>query len=221
MTLKAASHYIPSIHRLGLKVDEISLDPPKKVLPKPDRAIALRLRELRILDDFDGIFGGSNEIKFVSVVNDGSAADPFKFEVGSFPGINPKQPLPLGDKGLLLYYAEPTDYPNYLDWRLLVVEDDSDVRNAGLVIKDMQKSEAYKGSLATAAKIAASPTVGAVIEVTNLVVGLIAGLMEQNDDDVISLFAATYTRAFDNLGVGSHTFHQDERCRAKYEILAI
>lgn len=220
MTLKPASHNIPCKYRFTDSLTDLAVSPPKLDLGRPDRAVALRLRELTILDSFDGIFGGSNEIKLVSVVNDGTGAEPFKFEVGAFPGINPKQPLPLGDKGLLLYYAEPSEYPKYLDWRLLVVEDDSDVRNAGLIIKEMQKSDAFKGAVASVAKMA-NPTVGAVIEVTNFVIGLVAGLMEQNQDDVVSLFAATYTRAFDNLGIGTHTFHQEERCRAKYEILAI
>ena len=83
----------------------------------------------------------------------------------------------------------------------------------------MQKSAAYKDILSKAAALV-NPTVGAVIEVTNLVIGLVASLMEQNSDDVVSLFAATYTRAFDGLGVGTHTFHQAGRSRAKYEILA-
>ncbi|MFH0911052.1 MAG: hypothetical protein V1918_06075, partial [Planctomycetota bacterium] len=46
---------------------------------------------------FDGIledlFGGSNEIKLVSMVFDGAAKDPFKFEVGSFPGIGKNMKL--------------------------------------------------------------------------------------------------------------------------------
>jgi hypothetical protein len=45
-------------------------------------------------------------------------------------------------------------------------------------------------------------------------------MMEQNKDDIVAYFAATYTRAFDDLGIGKHTFHQADRARVQYEILA-
>ena len=50
--------------------------------------------------------------------------------------------------------------------------------------------------------------------------GLIAKMLEQNDDDIVAFFAGTYSLAFDNLGVGKHTFHSPERARVQYEILA-
>lgn len=217
-------HYVPATALAGAKIEDLVATPPNDAVPPlPGNALSLRLRELTVLDNFDGIFegifGGSNELKLVSLVNDGTGDDPFKFEVGTFPGIKPKAPLPLGDKGLVLYYAEPEDFPKYLDWRLLVVEDDSDVRNAGAMIKKVQGSTAYKDIL-TAAVGLANPTIAAVAEISNKVIGLIADLMEQNSDDVITLFAATYTRAFDRLGVGPHTFHHDGRTRGRYEILA-
>ena len=44
--------------------------------------------------------------------------------------------------------------------------------------------------------------------------------MEHNKDDLISYFAATYTLAFDNLGIGKHSLYQRGRVRGQYEILA-
>ena len=116
MIIKPSVHYVPSASLAAQPPDKIPTAPAKDFVPPVQgNAIALRLRELIVLDNFDGIFelvfGGSNEIKLVSLVNDGTGAEPFKFEVGAFPGVKPRQPLPLGDKGLLLYYAEPQEHP--------------------------------------------------------------------------------------------------------------
>lgn len=220
-----AAHNIPCLTQLGLDSEKLSILPSKKAsaaAAAAGRPLALRLRELIVLDNFDGIFegifGGGNEIRLVSLVNDGTSKEPFKFEVGTFNGIKPKAPLPLGDKGLLLYYAEPENLPPFIDWRLLIVEDDSDVRDLGLMLKDLQKTQGYQDALGAVLNLV-NPTVAAVVGLTNTVIGLVAHLMEQNRDDIISLFAATYTREFDNMGVGTHTFYHEGHSRATYEIL--
>lgn len=188
----------------------------------PTKAIELRLRNVTILDLFEGlpgaIFGGSNEIKIISLVFDGNSKDPFKFEVGSFPGIKENQSLPFGDAGLAVYFSEPEKLPRFLDWRLLIIEDDSDVRNAGKIIQQIQATPEYKAIVDVVLTLV-NPTWGAITQITSGVISLIAKAMEQNQDDVISLFAATYTLPFDRLGVGSHTFFQEKRSRVSYEIL--
>lgn len=188
----------------------------------PTKAIELKLNNVAILDLFDGpfeaVFGGSNEVKIVSLVFDGSAKEPFKFEVGSFPNIKKNQSLPFGDAGLAVYFSEPDKLPRFLDWRLLIIEDDSDVRNAGKVIQQIQGTSEYK-AIVDVIPTLVNPTWGAIIQITSGVISLIAKAMEQNQDDIISLFAATYTLPFDRLGVGKHTFFQEERSRVNYEIL--
>lgn len=183
----------------------------------PTRCVELALTEVRILDNFEGLFGGTNEIKLVSLVFDGNSAEPFHFQVSTFTGIKKDQPLPIGDRGIALYFSEPRNLPRFLDWRLLVIEDDSDVRNAGRVIKEIQATNEYKAIVNSVIGLVA-PTWGVITQITSGVISLVARVMEQNKDDVISLFAATYTLAFDELGKGSHTLHQDGRSRIAYEI---
>ena len=218
---------MPSFKRLGgpprLAKEALSKEEKTAAAAIPGAAIELVLREVWILDNFDNIleqlFGGSNEIKLVSMVFDGASKDPFRFEVGSFPGIKKEKQLPLGDAGLALYFSESDALPRFLDWRLLIVEDDSDVRNAGKVIQQIQKTEEYKRIVDVALALA-DPTWDVVARIANTVISLVASVMEQNEDDIISLYAATYTLIFDHLGVGAHTFYHEGRTRVKYEIKA-
>lgn len=220
-----ASHNMPSSGLFGGEITETLSKKEEKAVAAALRgnAVELLLREVWILDNFDGIleqiFGGSNEIKLVSLVFDGASKDPFKFEVGSFPGIDTNKKLPIGDGGLALYFSEPDQLPRFIDWRLLVIEDDSDVRNAAKIIHQVQKTANYNGIVEEAVGLVNS-TWAAVTKITSSVISLIATAMEQNQDDVISLYAATYTLVFDSLGVGVHDIYHEGHSRVKYEIRA-
>lgn len=219
------SHNMPTSGLLGgqpkLMTEPLSKEEKAVTAAFQGNAIDLRIREVVILDNFDGIleqiFGGSNEIKLVSLVFDGSSKEPLKFEVGTFPGIDKGKKLPLGNAGLTVYFSEPEQMPRFIDWRLLVIEDDSDVRNAGKIIQQVQKTGEYKEILETIVGLV-NPTWGVVTKITSSVISLIASAMEQNQDDVISLYAASYNLVFDRLGQGVHTFYHENRSRVTYEI---
>lgn len=180
------------------------------------RPVNVRLLSCQILDNFDGFLQKNNEINLVGVVMDGSATtEPVQFGVGSFVGIGKNDMLPIGDSGVSLYFGDHT--PRYLDLRLLIVEDDQDIRDVGGAIKHVQSQDAYQKLLDALTGIA-SPPLQLAVRVTSAIISLVGAALEQNKDDKISLFAATYTLAFDRLGVGRHTFHQDGRSRVRYEI---
>lgn len=182
-----------------------------------NRPVNIRLLKCQILDNFDGLLQKDNEINLVGVVMDGTATtEPVQFNIGSFVGIRKNDFLPIGDSGLSLYYGDQT--PKYLDLRLLIVEDDQDIRDVGAAIKHVQSQDVYK-TLIDALTGVASPPLQLAMRVTSAIISLIGAALEQNKDDRISLFAATYTLAFDRLGVGGkHTFHQEGRSRVRYDV---
>jgi hypothetical protein len=189
------------------------------------RTITLKLREVTIFDHFDGfLFDGflnpSMEIRLVSVVIDSNQDEPIKFSSpNAYQGIKPLKPLPINSSGLALYFSNPNALPKFLDFRLLVIEDDQDVRNAGEAIAQLRASAEY-ATILNAAKLAAAATsYAALLPIGDALLGLLGAYMRQDKDDLISYFHATHTLAFDNLGKGTHVFHQDKRSRVKYEIL--
>jgi len=201
-----------------------ALAPEDAVRAKPPaHQLFWRLNRVRILDSMDGVFDKKNEVALVAITIDSNSDDPIQFSRPTpFVGIRKNSLLPIGDSGLGMYFSTPARFPNYLGLNLLIVEDDKAIRDLGASITRVRKSPEYKAirtasqSLATAA----NPAYGALITIGDALVGLTAKMMEQNKDDLMAYFAATYTRAFDDLGIGKHTFHQAGRARVQYEILA-
>ena len=189
----------------------------------PSHQLFWRLNKVRILDSLDGIFDKKNEVAVVAITVDSNADGPIQFSQPTpFVGIRKGDLLPIGDSGLGMYFSKPERFPNYIGLNLLLVEDDKAIRDIGASITRARNSPEYKAILAASQTLASSanPAYGALITIGDALVGLTAKMMEQNKDDLLAYFAATYTRAFDDLGVGKHTFHQPERARVQYEILA-
>lgn len=189
----------------------------------PAHQLFWRLNRVRILHNFDGLFDRKNEVALVAITIDSNAADPIQFSPPApFVGIRKDDLLPIGDAGLGMYFSKPERYPSYLGLNLLIIEDDKAIRDMGASIQRVRNSPEYKAILTTSQTLASSanPAYGALITLSDALVGLTAKMMTRNKDDLLAYFAATYTRAFDDLGIGKHTFHQDERAHVQYEILA-
>jgi hypothetical protein len=198
--------------------------PPTVTLPKPPgNELFWRLNEVILLDNFDGFFDRRNEVQVVAVTIDSNVADPIQFSTPhSFVGIKKNDRLPLGDAGIGMYQSSPASFPKYLHLNLLIVEDDAGTRELGTAINRVRETEEYATILETTKALVAvgNPAYSSLLGLGDTVVGLLAKMLEQNQDDIIAFFAGTYSLAFDNLGVGRHTFHQNERARVQYEILA-
>lgn len=189
----------------------------------PSRQLFWRLNRVRILDSMDGVFDKKNEVALVAITIDSNADEPIQFsQPAPFVGIRKGDLLPIGDAGLGMYYSRPERFPKYLGLNLLIVEDDKAVRDIGASITRARNSPEYKAILTASQTLAtsANPAYGALITIGDALVGLTAKMMEKNKDDLLAYFAATYTRAFDDLGIGKHTFLQPDRARVQYEILA-
>jgi hypothetical protein len=189
----------------------------------PGNKLLWRINDVILLDNFDGLFDRNNEIRLMAITVDSDVAEPIRFlQMAPFPGIRKDGHLPLGDSGVAMYMSTPASFPSYLGLNLLIVEDDSDVREMASIINQAWRSPEYKAirSAARSLASAANPLYGTLVAIGESLVGLVTKLMEQNKDDLVAYFAATYTLAFDNLGVGKHTFHQDEHARVQHEILA-
>jgi hypothetical protein len=198
--------------------------PPTVTLPQvPGNELFWRLNEVILLDSFDGFFDRRNEVQIVAITIDSNVADPIQFSPPhSFVGIKKNDRLPLGDAGLGMYQSSPASFPKYLSLNLLIVEDDAGTRNLGKAINHVRETDEYGTILDKTKELVGglNPAYSALVGLGNTVTGLVAKMLEQNQDDIIAFFAGTYTLAFDNLGVGRHTFHQGERARVQYEILA-
>ncbi len=198
--------------------------PKAAALPKPPgNELAWRVNEVILLDNFDGFFDRRNEVQVLAVTVDSNQADPIRFStLSSFVGIKKHQRLPIGDGGLMMYQSSPKSFPKFLHLNLLLVEDDSDTRDLGKTIGRVRETSEYKDILSAAQGLAgaANPAYSLALDIGNATIGLVSALLEQNSDDIIAYFTGTYSLAFDNLGVGKHTFHAPERARVQYEILA-
>ena len=175
-----------------------------------------RINELTLLDNFEWFLDRKNEIRLVAVTVDSNAAEPIQFSTPSvFPGIMKGNKLPIGDAGLGMYYSAPATMPLYMRLSLLVIEDDTETRDVGKAIREVREMSEFKTILDVAKGLAsaANPAYGTLIAIGDAVTGLVGRLLEQNKDDLVAYFAATYTAAFDNLGIGKHTFHQDRHAR--------
>ncbi len=191
-------------------------------VPKPEgKRVLVRINKVQILGNFD--FLSRSEVRLAAFVVDSNPTDPVQFFHNNlpFPKVKKDEYLSIGDKGVAIYYSAPEEYPEYLYVWVVVVEDDQDVRDVGDAIAAVRKSDGYKNILAAAKVLAgaANPTAAALFKIGDELAGLLGSALEQNKDDVVALHAATYTRAFDNLGIGKHSFHKDGGARGVYEIL--
>lgn len=189
----------------------------------PSHQLFWRINSVKLLHNFDGLFDRKNEVALVAITVDSNVDEPIQFSLPSpFVGVEKDGRLPIGDSGLGMYYSQPRHSPHYLGLSLFLIEDDKAIRELGATVQKVRKSKEYEALLATSQALAsaANPAYGALITVTDSLVGLTARMMKKNKDDLVAYFAATYTRDFDGLGLGKHVFHQPERARVRYEILA-
>ncbi len=217
---------ITPLRRYSHPTVEVSntLVPANVTLPQPPgHELYWRLNSVTLLDDFDGLFDRQNEVTVIAITVDSNSADPIQFNLPTpFVGIRKNHRLPIGDSGLGMYHSTPASFPKYIGLNLLIIEDDKDIRDVGAAIRHVRETPEYRSILNTAQTLAtaANPAYGTFITIGDAVAGLTARILEQNKDDIVAYFAATYTLAFDNLGVGKHTFHQADRALVQYEILA-
>ncbi|MBI4133574.1 hypothetical protein HY478_03095 [Candidatus Uhrbacteria bacterium] len=100
-----------------------------------------------------------------------------------------------GDTGRILYRSQAI--PQYLDWIMLVIENDDDVRNLGgnidKVLPD-SRADSLAANIMTLAAVAATPQTAAAIAVAKALIRGITFLLKNNENDQLGLVEQSFVR---------------------------
>ena len=116
-------------------------------------------------------------------------------EMKGIEGIRDNHTIPFGAGGYSLYRHEKI--PEYLDWTLLAIERDDDVRQTGAFIEEILQDKGFDGfttSLVTVIGAAANPAYAGAIAVGKFVVAAIVRILKKNQDDRIGVLYRTLVR---------------------------
>jgi hypothetical protein len=161
------------------------------------------------------------EVKFYSFVTDGrlslpdldqvlTAADPqakrvavremAKHVLDQWEGVEVRNVeaehvFKFGDTGRILYRAQAI--PQTLDWVMLVIEVDQDVRNLGDKIDQIlpdKQADSLAANIMTLASVAASPQTAAAIAVAKVLIRSVTVFLKNNENDQLGLVEQSFVR---------------------------
>lgn len=111
-------------------------------LPASTTQVLLSLRRVFIKRKSD-LFG-PGEVQLLSIVTDGVSTEPIQMSSQVFEGVRRKTELPIGPGGLALYRTTAGKIPEFLDYRILVLELDEDVRQTGAVLDEVRQDAQFQ-----------------------------------------------------------------------------
>ena len=182
-----------------------------KALPPTTREVLMTLRRVLIRRKSD--FFGKAEIQVVSVVTDGVSAEPIQLCAEVYEGIGRNTELPFGPGGVALYRTSDGKIPQFLDYRILVMELDEDVRKAGELLDSVRQDAQFKQFRAAllAATVVAAPPAALITSATDFTLNLLARLLKANKDDQLLLVRGSFSNTFDDLGTRYGLINQNNR----------
>lgn len=190
-------------------------------LPATTTQVQLSLRRVFVKRKSDLL--GPGEIQVISVVTDGVSTEPIQLHSVVFEGIRRKTELPLGPGGLTLYRTSNGKVPEFLDYRILIVELDEDVRQAGAILDAVRQDvqfDQFRTALLTAATVAAPPA-ALVTAATDLTLNVLTRLLKADKDDQLLLVQGSFSNTFDALGTRYGLINQRSRsAEISYEMQA-
>lgn len=190
-------------------------------LPTTTTQVLLSLRRVFIKRKSDLL--GPGEVQLLSVVADGVSAEPIQMSSQVFEGVRRKTELPLGPGGLALYRTTAGQIPEFLDYRILVLELDEDVRQAGAVLDAVRQDAQYlqfRDALLAAAAVAAPPT-ALITAATDFAFNTLARLLRADRDDQLLLVQGSFSNTFDDLGTRYGLITQSSRsAEISYDVQA-
>lgn len=161
--------------------------------------VRMSLKRVHIIDPRDP---GRGDIYFVTVVSDGVSSEPIKIEVKTFKDIAAGEDLQIGPAGLTVYRNEPGKIPRFIDYRIEVMESDSEFRDAGAILDEIRKDDTYKSlsdSLIAISGVTVPPA-SMITSVVDGVMAIVARALKSNKDDQLIYIAGSVDNAFDDLG---------------------
>ena len=188
-------------------------------LPATTTQAQLSLRRVFIKRKSDLL--GPGEIQIISVVTDGVSTEPIQLHSEVFEGIRRKTELPLGPGGLTLYRTTTGKIPEFLDYRILIIELDEDVRQAGAILDAVRQDtqfDQFRAALLTAAAVAAPPA-ALITAATDLTLNILTRLLKADKDDQLLLVQGSFSNTFDELGTRYGLINQSSRsAEISYEV---
>jgi len=184
----------------------------------------LRLEEVKIHKKFEPMPFDKAEVKFYSFVADESlsipeldvlltAADPDKvraqikdvskaildrWESVLVENVKKNHVFTFGDTGKVVYHSKTI--PGRLDWLMLVVEIDRDIRNLGAHIDEIlpdDRADSLTNSVVSLAGLASAPQVAAASAISKFLLRSVTSFMKDNENDQVGLIEQTFVRNLD------------------------
>ena len=130
--------------------------------------VEMRLTEVFIFDNRDP---GKGDIYLVTVVTADLAQEPFTLAIKTFEDIHDNEGLQLGPAGLTIYRNPQGEIPRFLDYRILVMESDQEMRDAGEVLDEIRSNDKFKTVRDNLIAMATTgqPTAALIMAATDLV----------------------------------------------------
>jgi hypothetical protein len=183
--------------------------------------VRMSLKEVYIKDTRDL---GRGDIYLVTVVTDNISPEPFTITIKTFEDIHDEEGLQIGPGGLAIYRNESGKIPRFLDYRIMVVESDQEIRQAGEVLEQIKDDEQYlsfRDSLSAMAGVP-QPATALITVAADFVMGLIARVLRMNRDDQIIYVAGSFDDKFDDLGVKyGLVSHKNQYGKVTYQVEAL
>lgn len=190
-------------------------------LPASTTQVLLSLRRVFIKRKSE-LFG-PGEVQILSVVADGVSAEPIQMSSQVFEGVRRKTELPIGPGGLALYRTTDGKIPEFLDYRVLILELDQDVRQTGAIIDEVRQDaqfQQFRTALLAAAAVAAPPA-ALITAATDFALNLLARLLKADRDDQLLLVQGSFSNTFDDLGTKYGVITQESRsAEISYDVQA-
>jgi hypothetical protein len=182
--------------------------------------VEMRLMEVFIFDNRDP---GKGDIYLLALVADGLAPEPLNLVVKGFEGVGDNEALQIGPGGLTIYRNPQGNIPRFLDYRIMVMESDQELRDAGELVEEIRGKDQFKlikDSLIAMAGVGA-PIPALISSAVDLLMGLISQVLKMNKDDQIIYIAGSFNDRIDDLGVRYGLIAQKNRyAKVTYQVLA-
>ena len=195
----------------------------RKALPPDTQAVRMVLKSV-FIEKVGEI--GKGEIQIISVVTDGISQQPIQLCAETYEKVSKQTFLPVG-QGITLYRTDPATpgvIPPFLDYRLLVVELDEDMRQAGGILDEVRNDKqfaSFRDSLLAITSFGA-PQVALIGAATDFALNVIAKLLKANKDDQLFLLRGSFDNAFDELGVRYGEMKQENKnVTMRYQVEAV
>jgi hypothetical protein len=182
--------------------------------------VRMSLKEVLVIDVRDV---GKGDIYLVTLATDGVSLEPMALTIKTFEDISDGEALQLGPAGLAIYRNTEGKIPRYLDYRIMVVESDQELRDAGQVIQEIRDDATFKSFRDNLLGItgAGQPLIALATAAADFSMGLISRILKMNRDDQLIYIAGSFDDVFDDLGVkhGLVT-HKNTFVKVSYQVEA-